>query len=73
MSRVPLTFVVDVGGDLDVALLRVDQQLVEVLVLLQGEVSSQLHVVPVLVHRVDQHGVIVVELTGTQEEDTLSQ
>lgn len=32
-----LTFVVDVGGDLDVALLCVDWDVVEVFVLLQGE------------------------------------
>lgn len=60
----PLTFVVDVGGDLDVALLRVHRQVVEVLVLLQEEVSAQLHAVPVLVHRVDQHGVVVIKLAG---------
>ena len=56
------TSVVDVGGDLDVALLDVDQQLVEVFILLQGEVSSQWGKVPVLIPRVDQHGVIVVKL-----------
>lgn len=59
-----LTSVVDVGGNLDVALLRVDGDVVEVLVLLQGEVSPQLQAVPVLVRRVDQHGVVVVKLGG---------
>lgn len=57
-----LTSVVDVGGNLDVALLRVDGDVVEVLVLLQGEISPQLQAVPVLVRRVDQHGVVVVKL-----------
>lgn len=57
-----LTSVVDVGGNLDVALLRVDGDVVEVLVLLQGEVPPQLQAVPVLVRRVDQHGVVVVKL-----------
>lgn len=57
-----LTSVVDVGGNLDVALLRVDWDVVEVLVLLQGELPPQLQVVPVLVHGVDQHGVVVIKL-----------
>lgn len=62
-----LTFVVDIGGNLDVALLRVDWDVVEVLVLLQRELSPQLHAAPVLVHSVDHHGVVVIKLR--QEED----
>lgn len=58
-----LTSVVDVGGNLDVALLRVDGDVVEVFVLLQGELHPQLQAVPVLVHSVDQHGVVVVKLS----------
>lgn len=58
-----LTSVVDVGGNLDVALLRVDGDIVEVFVLLQGELHPQLQAVPVLVHSVDQHGVVVVKLS----------
>lgn len=60
----PLTFVVDVGGNLDVALHHVHRHVVEVFVLLQGKLSSQLQAVPVLVHRVDHHGVVIIKLTG---------
>lgn len=72
LSR-PLTFVVDVGGNLDVALLRVHRQVVEVLVLLQEKISAQLHAVPILVHRVDQHGVVVIKLAGNRKSVYLSE
>lgn len=49
---------------MDVALLCVDGDVVKVLVLLQGEISPQLQAVPVLIRRVDQHGVVVVKLDG---------
>lgn len=60
----PLTFVVDVGGNLDVALHHVHRHVVEVFILLQGKLSAQLQAVPVLVHRVDHHGVVIIKLTG---------
>lgn len=62
-----MTFVVDVGGNLDVTLLRVHQQLVEMLILLKGKLSPEFHIVPILVHGVDQHGVVVIKLRETAE------
>ena len=65
---VPPTFVVDIGGHLHVALQRVDRQFVEMLVFLQRKLPSQRYKVPLIVHRVNQHGVVVVKL---QEENTV--
>lgn len=60
------TSVVHVRGDLDVAQQCVDWQIVEVLVFLQREFSSQRHLIPVFIHRVDQQRIKVVELGRTQ-------
>lgn len=59
------TFVVDISRDLDVTQLCVHRQFIEVFILLQREFSSQRQWIPVLIHGVDQHGVIVVKLGRT--------
>lgn len=61
------TFVVHVGGHLDHAEAEVDWKVVEVIVGLQDEVPSQLHVVAQLIHLVDQHGVEVFILETERE------
>lgn len=63
------TSVVNISGDLDVTLLRVDRQFIEVFIFFQREFSSQRHRIPILIHRVDHQGVKVVELYGTVEDD----
>lgn len=57
-----LTFIVNIGRHLDVALLSVHWQVVEVFILLQGELSTQLYVITIFIHSVDQHGVVVIKL-----------
>lgn len=63
------TSVVDVSRDLYVTHLRVDWKLIEVLVLLQRKFSSQRQRVPVLIHLVDQQGVVVVKLERTVDDE----
>lgn len=54
-----LTFVVHVGGHLHHAEAQIDRQVVEMVVGLQDELSSQLHVIAFLVHFIDQHSIEV--------------
>lgn len=61
------TSVVDVGWHLYVAHLRADWQLVEVFVFFQGKLPPQRQCIPVRVHLVDQHGIIVLELRSNHE------
>lgn len=61
------TFVVHVGGHLDHAEAEVDRKVVEVIVGLQDELPSQIHVVAQFIHLVDQNGVEVFIL-DTQRE-----
>lgn len=63
------TSVVDVSRDLYVTLLRVDRKLIEVFVFLQRKFSSQRQRVPVLIHLVDQQGVVVVKLERTVHDE----
>lgn len=62
-----LTFVVHVGGDLNHTQTEVDWQVVEVIVGLQNEFSSQLYTVPNLVHLIDQHRIEVLILEMRKE------
>ena len=66
-----VTSVVDVSGDLYVAQLCVDWQGIEVLICLQREFSSQRHRVPLLIVRVDQHGVIIIKLQTHKQRTAL--
>ena len=61
------TFVVHVGGHLDHTETEVDRQVVEVVVGLEEELSTQLHAVPFVVHLVDQHRVEVLVLVGNNK------
>lgn len=63
------TSVVHIRGDLDVAQQCVDWQIVEVFIFFQREFSSQRHLIPVFIHRVDQQRIKVVELGGTQNTE----
>lgn len=60
------TSVVHIRGDLDVTQQCVDWQIVEVFIFFQREFSSQRHLIPVFIPRVDQQRIKVVELGGTQ-------
>lgn len=57
-----LTFVVHVGGDLHHTEAQVDRQVIEMVVGLQEELSTQLYVIAHLVHFIDQHCVEVLIL-----------
>lgn len=65
------TFVVHVGGDLNHTETEVDWQVVEVIVGLQNEFSSQLYAVPNLVHLIDQHCIEVLILEMRKESETV--
>lgn len=56
------TSVVDICRDLYVTLLCVDWNFIEVFIFFQQEFTSQRQWIPILIHRVDQHGVIVFKL-----------
>lgn len=57
-----VTSVVDICGNLYVTLLYVDWQFIKMFVFLQCEFSTQWDWIPILIHSVDQHGVIIVKL-----------
>lgn len=57
-----LTFVVHVGGHLHHTEAQVDWQVIEMVVGLQEELSTQLYVIAHLVHLIDQHSVEVLIL-----------
>lgn len=59
-----LTFVVHVGGHLHHTEAQVDRQVIEMIIGLQEELSSQLHVISLLIHFIDQHRVEVLVLRG---------
>lgn len=60
-----LTFVVHVGGHLHYAEAQVYWQVVEMVVGLQEELSSQLYIITHLIHFIDQHSIEVFILKKT--------
>lgn len=58
----PLTFVVHIGGNLDVTHLSVDRQFIKMFILLEGKFSTQIHIVPILIRSVDHHRIVVIKL-----------
>lgn len=63
------TFVVHVGGHLDHAEAEVDRKVVEVIILLQDELPSQLKIVAQLIDFVNQHGIEVFILGKERERE----
>lgn len=62
------TFVVHVGGHLHHAQAEVDGQVVEVVVGLQDEISTQLHTVPLFIHLIYQHCIEVLILRERKKD-----
>lgn len=60
-----LTFVVHVGGHLHYTEAQVYRQVVEMVVGLQEELSSQLYIISHLIHFIDQHSIEVFILKKT--------
>lgn len=57
-----ITFVVDIGGELDIAVCCVHQQVIEMLIWLQNEFISKLHIIVIFVLLINQERVVVIKL-----------